>query len=173
MLARNYFGLLLAVIGSAIFLYSLNARNVAPSVECKCEKCAPTTTVVVNTVVNNTIACIRHDYINMEPPKPNSLTGPRDQPLQKMRKRSEIFFPYNFSNFLISIWSSTVSLVAIPVGSQSKSIVSKLVEAFGLENFQFMLFHYDTTDWSDQAWYNKIISIRFEATQNRPRGLGA
>lgn len=113
----------------------------------------------------------QHEPVNFESPNIGSLTGPRSIPLQVGAKGCVQFFCLCTRSFLprikfpvlfcLSVFLS--SLVAIPVGKRSKENVDKLIKAFGLEKFTFMLFHYDTTDWSDMPWYNQVIAIRYGA----------
>jgi hypothetical protein len=104
-----------------------------------------------------------HEPINFEPPQPNSLTGPRPAPLKKHLKsyaRSSRRL-YDASFALDPYVFIVYRLVTIPAGNAGKENVDKLVRKFGLENFQFILFHYDMSDWSNVTWYKDVISIRF------------
>eukprot|EP00276_Gloeochaete_wittrockiana_P006765 CAMPEP_0184659320 /NCGR_PEP_ID=MMETSP0308-20130426/29140_1 /TAXON_ID=38269 /ORGANISM="Gloeochaete witrockiana, Strain SAG 46.84" /LENGTH=319 /DNA_ID=CAMNT_0027099045 /DNA_START=561 /DNA_END=1520 /DNA_ORIENTATION=+ len=74
------------------------------------------------------------DYEKM----PGRLTGPFLHPLNRYK-----------------------SLVAIPVGNKSKANINTIVQKFGLENFTFVLFHYDLSTWEEFPWYKDVISIRY------------
>jgi len=51
------------------------------------------------------------------------------------------------------------SLVAIPVGNRSKPLIEKLITKFGFQNFSYVLFIYDYSDWSGFDWATKVIWI--------------
>eukprot|EP01135_Chromosphaera_perkinsii_P002034 Nk52_evm81s215 gene=Nk52_evmTU81s215 len=51
------------------------------------------------------------------------------------------------------------SLVALSVGEWSKEIINNVVKSFGLENFDFILFHYDDSDWSEFQWYSQVKNV--------------
>jgi len=52
------------------------------------------------------------------------------------------------------------SLVAIPAGKKSQPHVDKIVQSFGLQNFSFILFHYDDSNWDAFPWYKSVLSLR-------------
>lgn len=111
--------------------------------------------------------CILNESINLEPPKPGYLTGPRESPIKKRAKRFDIQILLSFRKIEYNLnLFDFFSLVTIPVGAVSKQNVNKIIQKFGFENFQFMLFHYDEADWSDQDWYWDVISIRYVYIQS-------
>jgi len=53
------------------------------------------------------------------------------------------------------------SLISLPVGKKSKNNVDKLInQVFGLKKFDFILFHFDNSEWNEFDWYKKVTSIR-------------
>ena len=52
-------------------------------------------------------------------------------------------------------------LVAIPIGAKTKEngLLNKLIDKFGFEDFSYILFAYDKTDWSKEEWFDKVVII--------------
>jgi hypothetical protein len=55
------------------------------------------------------------------------------------------------------------SLVVMAVGGKGKHHVNKLVLQFGFDHFDYMFFQYDTSDWSDFDWIDRVVCIRLPA----------
>ncbi|KAJ3367599.1 hypothetical protein GGF31_007412 [Allomyces arbusculus] len=53
-----------------------------------------------------------------------------------------------------------MGLVAIPVGESAKARIDTLVRQFGLNQFAFMLFIWDESDWSEFDWFAHVTAIR-------------
>eukprot|EP00698_Gefionella_okellyi_P003520 TRINITY_DN13313_c0_g1_i1.p1 TRINITY_DN13313_c0_g1~~TRINITY_DN13313_c0_g1_i1.p1 ORF type:complete len:374 (+),score=47.46 TRINITY_DN13313_c0_g1_i1:87-1208(+) len=52
------------------------------------------------------------------------------------------------------------ALFAIACGASSRPLLDVLVRKAGLTDFQFILFIYDDSDWSDLDWFQHIVSVR-------------
>lgn len=53
------------------------------------------------------------------------------------------------------------SLVVMAVGDKGKSTASAFIQHLGFANFDYMLFHYDSSDWSKVEWIDSVISVRY------------
>ncbi|KNE64728.1 hypothetical protein AMAG_10078 [Allomyces macrogynus ATCC 38327] len=60
----------------------------------------------------------------------------------------------------VPVPSRKLGLVAIPVGETAKFRIDTLVRQFGLEQFAFMLFIWDQSDWSKFPWFANVTAIR-------------
>eukprot|EP01112_Ceratiomyxa_fruticulosa_P008089 TRINITY_DN2098_c0_g2_i1.p1 TRINITY_DN2098_c0_g2~~TRINITY_DN2098_c0_g2_i1.p1 ORF type:complete len:447 (-),score=71.66 TRINITY_DN2098_c0_g2_i1:48-1388(-) len=52
-------------------------------------------------------------------------------------------------------------LVAVPVGNKAKPVVDKWVRKFGTNDFTFVFFVYDDSDWNEFDWHSKVVFIRY------------
>ncbi|KNE63535.1 hypothetical protein AMAG_19014 [Allomyces macrogynus ATCC 38327] len=60
----------------------------------------------------------------------------------------------------VPVPSRKLGLVAIPVVESAKFRIDTLVHQFGLEQFAFMLFIWDDSDWFEFSWFAQVTAIR-------------
>ncbi|KNE56819.1 hypothetical protein AMAG_02593 [Allomyces macrogynus ATCC 38327] len=75
--------------------------------------------------------------------------------------------PGNLERMTIGGWAPRshpldrkLGLIAIPAGNKAKPMVDKLVRRFGLDQFAFMIFHWDNATWYEYDWYRHVTAVR-------------
>lgn len=66
-----------------------------------------------------------------------------------------------FLLFIYYCYLLFIDFLLCVIGKKAKDLVNKWVTKFGTEDFTFLFFVYDDSDWNEFEWHSKVIFIRY------------